>query len=58
MPTWLENLVSLDYLPITELLKESVYYPACYFDNNPIYAYSGFSFSFVYVDSVSFGAYA
>jgi len=50
MPTWLENLVSLDYLPITELLKESVYYPACCFDNNPIYAYSGFSHSFVYVD--------
>ena len=50
MPTWLKDLDSLDYLPIADLLSESVYYPASNNHDDPIYAYAGFSHSFVYVD--------
>jgi len=50
MPEWLLNLGSVKDLPLVEVLSESVYYPASIDDYHPIYAYSGFSHSFVYVD--------
>ena len=50
MPDWLNKLNSATDLPLTQLLAESVYYPASIDDYYPIYAYSGFSYSFVYVD--------
>ena len=50
MPEWLKNLVSVKDFPTTQVLLDSVYYPASIDDYYPIYAYSGFSHSFVYVD--------
>lgn len=49
-PVWLNDLQSLEVMPINELLTNSIYYPASYYDWQPIQAFAGFSYSFVYVD--------
>jgi hypothetical protein len=49
-PAWLKNLQSVEQFSIADVLTDSVYYPASDNDNHPIYAYSGFSYSFIYVD--------
>jgi hypothetical protein len=49
-PIWLSTLESLDVIPVKDLLSDSVYYPASYFDWQPIQAFAGFSYSFIYVD--------
>ena len=48
--TWLENLESLDVLPIDDLLKDSIYYPASYCDRSVIEIFGGYGHSFIYVD--------
>jgi hypothetical protein len=50
MPEWLASLTSVKDFPIEQVLSDSVFYPASNNDYYPIYAYSGFSYSFVYVD--------
>ena len=50
VPTWLENLESLDVLPIDDLLKDSIYYPASYCDRSVIEIFGGYGHSFIYVD--------
>lgn len=50
VPTWLENLESLDVLPIDDLLKDSIYYPASYCDRSVIEMFGGYGHSFIYVD--------
>ena len=55
MPEWLAHLKSVDNLPIVDVLRDSVYYPASWQDDRAIHAYAGFSHSFVYVDpSISY----
>ena len=49
MPAWLENLESLDYLPIRDVLTDSVYYPASGLDGYMIEQHGGYAHSFVYV---------
>lgn len=49
-PVWLNDLQSLEVVPINELLIDSIYYPASSYDWQPIQAFAGFSHSFVYVD--------
>lgn len=50
VPIWLKNINSLRFFPVEDVLSDSVYYPASNDDYYPIYAYSGFSHSFIYVD--------
>ena len=50
MPKWLAGITSVKEFPIEQLLSDSVFYPASNNDYYPIYAYSGFCHSFVYVD--------
>jgi hypothetical protein len=51
---WLDELTRDDVLhqpvPFSQLLEESVYYPACYTDGDPVKYLSRLSRSFVYVD--------
>lgn len=49
-PAWLNELQTLDVMPINELLTDSIYYPASYYDWQPIQAFAGFSHSFIYAD--------
>jgi hypothetical protein len=49
-PKWLNEIQSLDTIPINDLLTDSLYYPASYYDWQPIQAFAGFSYSFIYVD--------
>jgi hypothetical protein len=53
-PAWLANLtaeaIKHDQFPLHELLKNSLYYPSCGFDADPIRHFGGNIFSFVYVD--------
>jgi hypothetical protein len=51
-PIWLNDLQSLDAIPVKELLTDSVFYPASGNDWQPIQAFSGFSHSFIYIDPV------
>lgn len=54
VPSWLSNLtpeaIKHDPLPLHELLRESLYYPSCGFDSDPIKHLGGNVLSFVYVD--------
>ena len=54
MPLWLANLTPTaivnDHFPLLKLLDESLYYPSCGFDSDPIRHFGGNIFSFVYVD--------
>jgi hypothetical protein len=50
VPTWLANLESLDVLPIDDLLRDSIYYPASYCDMSVIEMFGGYGHSFIYVD--------
>lgn len=54
IPTWLTNLtpeaIKHDPFPLDELLRESLYYPSCGFDGDPIKHLGGSVLSFVYVD--------
>ncbi len=54
VPQWLSDLdvstMESTELPLRELLKGSLYYPACRFDGRPIQFLGGFIHSFVYVD--------
>ncbi len=54
VPQWLSHLdvskLRSAELPLRELLKDSLYYPACGFDGRPIQFLGGFIHSFVYVD--------
>ncbi len=51
LPTWLADATDpLGYLPIRDVLTDSVYYPACGFDCNPVRYLAGNFSSFVYVD--------
>jgi hypothetical protein len=53
-PSWLSNLtadsITQEPLPLRDLLHDSVYYPSCGFDADPIKHLGGSVFSFVYVD--------
>ncbi len=50
LPDWLSTCNIDAPLPATDLLANSVYYPACAFDGRPVKYCGGFSHSFVYVD--------
>lgn len=53
MPRWLEQAGRCPEsakLDLTDLLKDSLYYPACKFDGTPIKHFSGLVHSFVYAD--------
>jgi len=50
VPNWLQNITNLDSLPIKDVLKDSVYYPACDVDGSIIQEFNGYSHSFIYVD--------
>ncbi|MEI8373785.1 MAG: hypothetical protein WCJ35_13235 [Planctomycetota bacterium] len=51
MPDWLAAATDpLGNLPIRRLLADSVYYPSCSFDGQPIKYLGGNFHSFVYVD--------
>ncbi|MBP9059007.1 MAG: hypothetical protein KBF98_01675 [Rhodoferax sp.] len=53
-PSWLADLtpdaIRHEQLPLLNLLRDSVYYPSCGFDSDPIRHLGGSVFSFVYVD--------
>ena len=53
-PNWLANLTSdaikHQPIPLFDLLRESLYYPSCGFDGDPIKHLGGNVLSFVYVD--------
>lgn len=50
VPSWLKNLNNLDVLPIRDLLANSLYYPSCGRDGDPVRYLGGFIHSFVFVD--------
>ena len=54
VPSWLTDLtpsaVMHAPLPLHELLRESLYYPSCGFDGDPIKHFGGNVLSFIYVD--------
>ena len=54
VPSWLTNLtpetIKHDPFPLRELLRDSLYYPSCGFDSDPIKHIGGNVLSFVYVD--------
>ncbi len=54
VPLWLSKLdvssLKSVELPLKELLKDSLYYPACRFDGRSIQFLGGFVHSFIYVD--------
>jgi hypothetical protein len=54
VPDWLVDLtadaITQEPLPLRDLLHDSVYYPSCGFDSDPIKHLGGNVFSFVYVD--------
>ncbi|HNS68132.1 MAG TPA: hypothetical protein PKG97_11105, partial [Mesotoga infera] len=47
MPDWIKNPVKFD---IHDVLKDSLYYPACGHDGHPVEYFLGNVYSFVYVD--------
>lgn len=50
LPDWLATCNIDAPLPATDLLTNSVYYPACGFDGRPVKYCGGFCHSFIYVD--------
>jgi hypothetical protein len=54
VPSWLTNLtpetIRHEPFPLRELLRNSLYYPSCGFDSDPIKHIGGNVLSFVYVD--------
>lgn len=50
VPSWLKSLNNLDELPIRDLLANSLYYPSCGRDGDPVRYLGGFIHSFVFVD--------
>jgi hypothetical protein len=54
MPGWLENIteenISNQKFDVTNILKDSLYYPSCGSDGLPINCFAGSIRSFVYVD--------
>jgi hypothetical protein len=54
VPSWLTNLtpetIKHEPFPLRELLRDSLYYPSCGFDSDPIKHIGGNVLSFVYVD--------
>ena len=54
VPSWLTNLtpetIKHESFPLRELLRDSLYYPSCGFDSDPIKHFGGNVLSFVYVD--------
>ena len=54
MPDWLSALTAAamhdDPFPLKALLKDSLYYPACGFDGDPVKYLAGNIYSFIYVD--------
>jgi len=54
VPDWLADLtaeaITQEPLPLRDMLHDSVYYPSCGFDSDPIKHLGGNVFSFVYVD--------
>lgn len=54
VPSWLTTLtptaITHQRLPLRELLRESLYYPSCGYDGDPIRHFGGNVLSFVYVD--------
>jgi hypothetical protein len=49
-PEWLSNVSDFDELPIMDLLQDSLFYPACGRDGDPVRYLGGFVHSFVYAD--------
>jgi hypothetical protein len=53
-PHWLESLdaasVRHSQLPLDEILRDSLYYPSCGFDGDPVRFLAGNVLSFIYVD--------
>lgn len=50
VPDWLAEASTDQDLPIVDMLKESLYYPACGTDGRPIQYLGGYCNSFVYAD--------
>ncbi len=50
IPGWLANASAGDDLPLRELLRDSMFYPACGLDGRPVQYFGGADHSFVYVD--------
>jgi len=50
IPEWLSGLTNLDHFAIRQVLTNSLYYPACGRDGDPVRYLAGFVHSFVYVD--------
>lgn len=50
IPGWLANASAGDDLPLRELLRDSMFYPACGLDGRPVQYFGGAVHSFVYVD--------
>lgn len=50
MPYWLQELENLAHLPLRNLLRYSLYYPACGTDRGPVRLLGGYIHSFIYVD--------
>jgi hypothetical protein len=50
VPDWLTTCNTDAPVPTSDLLKNSVYYPACGFDGRPVKYCGSFSHSFIYVD--------
>jgi len=53
-PAWLKDIdarsISEDEFPLTDILAQSLYYPACGFDGDPIRHLGGNIYSFIYID--------
>jgi len=57
VPNWISQLpldtpesLKASNFPIVEILKNSLYYPACWLDGRPVQYLAGFVHSFIYVD--------
>ena len=51
VPQWLISYAPGDPIPFSELVKNSIYYPACGFDGDVANLCMGYSHSFIYVDN-------
>jgi len=50
-PDWLASVSEEHPLPLSDLLQNSLYYPASRLDGDPVRYFAGFLHSFVYADS-------
>lgn len=53
VPDWLAKIEPIDFLgpfPLTDVLKDSLYYPSAGFDGDPVKYLGGYIHSFIYVD--------